>query len=553
MELRDYLRILRRRWLLIVSFLLLGVAAAAVVTITTTPQYASTTRLFVSTPTSDDNNSQAFSGDQFASRRANSYADLIKGTAIAQKVVDKLHLTELPADLVAQIDTKVVTNTVIIELTVTDPSPGRAQLLAQTTAEIFSAYVPELEGAKDPANAGIRATIVDAAALPTQPVSPKPTLNIGLGALVGLALGIGLAVLLEVLDTTLKTVQALRDSTGANPLGAIHYDSTAAKHPLVTALDSHSPRLESFRVLRTNLQFLDVDQPSKLFTITSPVPGDGKTTTAANIAITLAQAGQRTLLLEGDLRRPRIAQYLNLESAVGLTTVLIGKAGFDDVVQQYPVVPGLDVITSGSIPPNPSELLQTKAMKAVLATARERYDIVIVDAAPLLPVTDAALLAAETDGAILVVRFGKTTKDQAAQARARLDSVDAQLLGSVFNFVPTRGSAAYGYTYGYGYGYGYAPAPGTAVEPAARKVTPPPTPPTAPPAPVTSTPVFAGPDGTAGPRRTRAATPRPVVPPAPGHVTASHPNTDHDDTVTMRKVVGGDDSRPGRRHASDQT
>ena len=542
MELGQYVRIFRRRWLLIVLFLLLGLAAGVAVTIATTPQYASTARLFVATPTSDDSNSQAFSGDQFASRRVNSYANLIKGTSVAEKVIDKLHLTESPADLVAQIEATVVTNTVVLEVTVTDPSPERAQLVAQTTAEVFSASVPELENAGNPANAGIRATIVDDAALPTQPVSPKPVLDIGLGALVGLALGVGMAVLREVLDTTLKTVEALRESTGANSLGAVRYDPGAVKNPLVTTLETHSPRLESFRVLRTNLQFLDVDRPTKIFTVTSPVPGDGKTTTATNLAITLAQAGQRTLLMEGDLRRPRVAHYLELERAVGLTTALIGKAGFDDVVQSYPAVPGLDVITSGPIPPNPAELLQTNAMKSVLATARQRYDIVIVDAAPILPVTDAALLAAETDGAIMVIRFGKTTKDRAAQARERLKAVDAALLGCVFNFVPGRGSAGYGYDYG----YGYAPAPGTALEVAALSATIPPPPPPA---------TLGDPGRSARPtvrRSSRGTTPRPLVPPAPGSA-AGHPNLD--DTVTIATIVDGQRISPGgrggRRHAAD--
>ena len=546
MELREYLRALRRRWLLIVSFLLLGVAAAIAVTITQTPQYAATARLFVATPTSDDSNAQAYSGDQFASRRVNSYAGLIKGTTVAQMVIDKLHLTESPADLIGQIETKVTLNTVVLEVTVTDPGPERAKLLAQTTAEVFSAYVPTLENAKSPENAGIRATIVDDAQLPTQPVSPRPTLNLLLGALIGLALGIGLAVLREVLDTTVKTAEALRESIGANSLGAVHYDATAAKDPLVTALDTHSPRLEAFRVLRTNLQFLDVDQPSKIFTITSPLPGDGKTTTASNLAITLAQAGQRTLLMEGDLRRPRVAHYLNMERAVGLTTVLIGKAGFDDVVQSYAAVPGLDVMTSGPIPPNPAELLQTKAMKSVLATARERYDVVIVDAAPILPVTDAALLATETDGAILVVRFGKTTKDHAVQAKARLDSVDAALLGCVFNFVPLRASGTYGYKYEYG--YGYAPAPGSAVEVSALSAT---VPPRVAPNPPKATGGSERATGTSVQGTPRGATPRPVVPPEPLDI-AGRTGTDRHDPVGSRSAGGVSLTIAGRRHAAEE-
>lgn len=311
--------------------------------------------------------------------------------------------------------------------------------------------MPQLASAADPSAAPIKAVISDAATTPAAPVSPRPVVNIGLGAVLGLLIGLGLATLLEKLDTTIRSPEALREAAGAASLGIVHYDPGAVKRPLVTELDSHSPRLESFRVLRTNLQFLDVDEKSNIFAVTSPLPGDGKTTTAINLAITLAQAGRRTLLLEADLRRPKIADYLHLEPTVGLTTVLIGLANVEDVTQPFANAAGLDVITSGVMPPNPAELLQSNAMKMLLADLRTRYDVVIVDAPPILPITDAALLAAAVDGAILVAHHGKSTKDQASQARSRLDSVDAKLLGTVLNFVPSKWPSGYGNGYGYAY------------------------------------------------------------------------------------------------------
>lgn len=470
MDLRDQLRILRRQWLLIVSCLLLGIAVAALVTIRTTPLYSSTARLFVSTPTSADANASAYQGGLFSQQRVASYADLIKGTTIAQKVIDQLQLDETATALSQQITARAVTNTVILEITVTDPSAARAHQLAQTLAEVFTAYVPQLESASDPSAAPIKAVISDAALLPTSPVSPRPVVNIGLGAVLGLLVGLALATLRERLDTTIKTTDVLHEVTGAALLGIVHYDSGAARRPLVTELESHSPRLESFRVLRTNLQFVDVDAQSKIFAITSPLPGDGKSTTAINLSITLAQAGRRVLLLEADLRRPRVADYLSLEPTVGLTTVLIGLADIDDVIQPFGSVAGLDVIASGAMPPNPAELLQSNAMKRLLTDLRTRYDIIIIDAPPILPVTDAALLASVADGAILVVHHGKTTRDQTLQAKQRLDSVEAKLLGTVMNFVPNRGADRYGYGYGYGYGYsakkGSAAATAVAPKPA---------------------------------------------------------------------------------------
>jgi capsular exopolysaccharide synthesis family protein len=161
-------------------------------------------------------------------------------------------------------------------------------------------------------------------------------------------------------------------------------------------------------------------------------------------------------LIDGDMRRPQVAQLLGLEARVGLTTVLVGSADHTDVVQHH-APSGLAVLAAGPIPPNPAELLQSKAMRDLLAKLRNDYDVIVIDSPPLLPVTDAALLAAETDGAVLVVRHGKTTKDQVANAVDRLESVESTPLGIVFNMIPTRRGAKYGY----GYGYGYAPTEGS--------------------------------------------------------------------------------------------
>jgi receptor protein-tyrosine kinase len=372
-------------------------------------------------------------------------------------VIDKLKLDMSAGALAAKIDAAVVPDTVVLKITVTDPSPIQAQRINDGVVEQLQAFVGELEtppGRKVPL---LKATVVDSPRLPDSPVSPQPVRNIGLALVLGLLLGFGLAVLREILDLTVKRIEDV-PALGETPLlSALAFDSDVQERPLISSLPSHAPRAEAFRVLRTNLSFIDVDQTSKAFVVTSSVPNEGKSTTALNAAIAMASAGQKVLLIDGDLRRPQVANLLSLEPTVGLTTVLVGGGDLDEVVQVH-APSGLDVLTAGRLPPNPAELLQSNAMRELLASARSRYDVTIIDAPPLLPVTDAAVMAAETDGAVLVVRYGKTTKEQLNGAVQRLLSVGSTPLGVIFNMIPRGRSGRYGY--GYGYGYGYAPAEG---------------------------------------------------------------------------------------------
>lgn len=452
MNLGDYLSIGRRHRRQIVLIVLAFVALMSAVTLTSTPQYSSTTRLFVSTSGGDENT--AYQGGLFSQGRVKSYADLIGGEAISQRVVDSLGLDESASALSSQVTATSSIDTVILSIKVTDPSPERARILADAFGQEFITYVAELETPPGKDEATVKASIVDKATKASSPISPNPVRNILLGIIIGLIIGYGIAVLRETLDTTVKSMDDIEEFLDAPLLGAIMYDSDAVDTPLITALGSYAPRVEAFRVLRTNLQFIDPDQINNVFTITSALPGEGKSSTATNLAIALAEGGSSVVLVEGDMRRPRVHEYLKLERNVGLTTVLVGRATLDDAIQQSSVV-GLDVLTSGQIPPNPAELIKSAAMADTMEKLRSRYDVVLIDATPLLPVTDGALLADLSDGAILVIHYGKTTLDQARGAVERLESVDAETVGVVLNMTPkpTRGDKGYGY----GYGYGYAP------------------------------------------------------------------------------------------------
>jgi succinoglycan biosynthesis transport protein ExoP len=271
-----------------------------------------------------------------------------------------------------------------------------------------------------------------------------------LGALVGLALGIGLAVLRSVLDTRIHSLHDLEQITDKPLLGGIALDPDASSRPLIVHADPRNPRAESFRSLRTNLQFINVEGRPRSFVISSAGPGEGKSTTTANLAISLAETGAKVALIDGDLRSPKVAEYLDIEGGVGLTDVLIGRAELVDVLQKW----GrghLYVLAAGRIPPNPSELLGSAAMATVLETLTSRFDYVLIDAPPLLLVTDAAVVSKLAGGVILVAASGSTKKQEFTGAVRALEAVGSRLLGIVVTMLPTKGPDSYGYgNYTYG-------------------------------------------------------------------------------------------------------
>jgi capsular exopolysaccharide synthesis family protein len=447
-DLRDFIRVLRRRWRLAVLLTLLGVGGAAALTALATPQYQAVTQVFVSLrdSSSGGTGSNAYQGNLFSQERVKSYAKIADSPAVTTPVIRQLNLTLTPQQLAGKIAAAAPPDTVLVDITVTDGSARRAQQIADAVAKQFATVVGDLERPAAGQASPVVVTVVRPAALSSAPVSPRPVLNVGLGLLLGLAVGIAVAVLREALDTTVKTTEDLQKLTGSSPLGVIGFDARAQDAPLVSQLGSRAGRGEAFRTLRTNLRYVDVDSPPRVVVVTSSVAGEGKSTTACNLAIALAGVGTSVVLVEGDLRRPRIADYMGLEGAVGLTDVLIGRARLEDVLQPWGTS-RLSVLASGALPPNPSELLSSAQMTELIGALRDRAEIVVIDAPPLLPVTDAAVIARECDGAMLVVRHGRTTREEVTRSLDALDSVGARVLGSVFSMVPTSGPGSYGYGY----------------------------------------------------------------------------------------------------------
>lgn len=450
MDLRSYLRILRKRWKTVALTTLIVVLLAQAYSMLAPKQYSSSLQFFVSTADSSDP-AQLAQGSTFSQARVTSYTQLVDAPVVLTPVMKKLHIDGTASDLAGSVTATVPSNTVLIDVTVTDKSAHRAQQIAAAIGNQFPKTAQDLERVSSKSPSPVKVTVTKNAVINRSPVSPKPTRNLALGLILGLLLGFGLAVLRHTMDSKVRTKEDVEGlGEDLTIIGAIPFDGDAPKHPLLVQSDPHSSRAEAFRSLRTNLRFVSAASHPRTIVMTSSLAGEGKTTTTANLALVIADTGASVCLIEGDLRRPRLLEYLGMEGGVGLTDVLIDQVDLAAVLQPFGKRK-LAVLGAGAVPPNPSELLQSEAMRETLATLSDQFDYVLIDAPPLLPVTDAAVLSTVADGAVLVVGSGLVTRDQVTTALGSLDAVGGQLLGITLNRIPRSGRVAGYYDYSYGY------------------------------------------------------------------------------------------------------
>ena len=450
-ELRDYLNVLGKNWVVIVVLTVLGTGAGVAYSLLATPVYTASAKVFVST--SDATNAAELQqGNSFTLQRVKTYADLVKTAAVLQPTIDSLGLKTSVAKLRGTVSADAPLNTTVIDVTVTNTNAVFAASLATATASQLIKVVEKIETTDSAQGSPVRLSVVQEAEVPTTPTSPTPKLDVALGLLLGLALGVAIALMRAALDTRVHGERDLEAITDVPVLGGIVFDPNAKTRPLIVHEDSTSPRAESFRTLRTNLQFLDVGRRERSFVITSSVPNEGKSTTATNLAIALSHTGARVLLVGADLRKPKMAAYMGIEGGVGLTDVLVGRVKIDDAIQRWGRT-DLYLLPAGTIPPNPSELLGSAPMADLITTLNGKFDAVLYDSPPLLPVTDAAVLARLVGGALIIVASGRTHAAQVASALDALENVGAPVSGLVLTMLPTKGPDTYGYgRYGYVYG-----------------------------------------------------------------------------------------------------
>ena len=511
-HLREYLAVLRLRKWSIILVTALVVASTVVFSFLQTPLYESETKVLVK-PVSLSPGTALPTLPNLETERG-----LVSSVPVAEKVAEDLGLGGEPSGLLGSLDVEVVTGSEFLIVKYRHPDPLEARARSQAFAESYLEFrreqaIEEVTAATEPLDAQLRdlesrlaevqselegtrddaeraaleieqtslvsriavleqelsrltvpenlrvGQVVEPATLPTTPATPNYLVNIPLAVFVGLALGVGLAFVRERLDDRLRGRGDLESRAGAPVLAVVPHASGWKKRKearLVTSSEPRSAPSEAYRTLRTSLLFTASQNGVRRVLITSSQDEEGKTTTVANLGMVLAQAGKRVVLVDADLRKPRLHRFFGLENRVGLTNVLAQEVEPPDAVVQSGV-PNLVLLPCGPIPGNPAELLSSDAMGAMLQHLGKLADFVIVDSAPVLAATDASILATYADAVLLVADADRATQASVAQARVQLDQVNAKVVGAVLNNFDLSKARAYPYYYQYYYTYRYEP------------------------------------------------------------------------------------------------
>jgi succinoglycan biosynthesis transport protein ExoP len=455
MDLRQYVRVLQAHWLLIAVSVSICTAAAGYLAWTRPPTYAAEMQLYVSSsiPKTGASSTENYAAVLLSQQRAVSYAQLLASPPVVRAVKQELGLSLSREEFRPIISAFKPEGTVLINVTVRDRSPERAKAIADALGKRFPSFVDALEAPKREQTSPVKVSVTSPAELPTGPVSPQKKLYLVLGVLLGLVLGVGGAVLREVFDRRIRNADDAAETTGLPVLGSIAEQRRTNRQPPVMLNNPGSVRAEEYRRVRTNLDSVIRADNIRSFVVSSPLESEGKTLTTANLGIAFAQAGHRVVLIDADLRRPRLAEVLGLKrSLLGFADVLANGLPVKSALQTWRAGVPLDVLVAGSQPYNPNELLGSQRLADVLDELMKRADLVILDTPALLPTTDAAILARVTAGAVLVARAGYTRVRQLVDAVESLHGVDARVLGVVVNRIPARSAARH-------YGAAYLPKP----------------------------------------------------------------------------------------------
>lgn len=443
MTLRDFVASLQKHWVLVILTTFVATLGSGLASHFSTPTYTSSASLYFSL-NAGQSAADINQGSTYTQNQMLSFAQLATLPVVLDPVITKLSLPVSARELASSISATTSKDTVILVVSADGGTAESATALATAVSEQLVTVTESLAPRDTNGKSTVSVKIVEAAQAPQFPSSPNTKRNVLAGFVIGLLLGILVAYLRDVLDTRVRDTSDVEDLLDLPVLASLSRTSVAAGMAFVEEETRGGHQAEEYRRLRANLQFLGVDADDLCLLVSSSLAGEGKTTTITNLAIALAEAGSNVLLIDADLRSPRVGRYLGLESAAGLTTVLIGRASVNDVLQPWGSQ-SLTVLTSGEVPPNPSALLATRALSDLIASMRKRYDVVLIDAPPLLPVADAAILSRLVSGVVLVADSRRVRRAQLRESSEAVRSAGGLVLGVVLNKVKPRRSKGYRY------------------------------------------------------------------------------------------------------------
>ncbi|MFF5625278.1 polysaccharide biosynthesis tyrosine autokinase [Microbacterium sp. NPDC012755] len=424
---------IRKFWYVIIGMAIIGGAVGYGISATTTPQYQSTATLYFAmnqgTTGTDLNQGSTYTQSQMLS-----FAQLATSSRVLAPVIDELGLDITPKELVRSIAITIPQDTIILSVQVTSTSAKRSADIANAISEELSSAVKTIVAKGVDQKPTIVPSVIDEAVVPQFQSLPNKSKDAGLAAVLGLVLGILVAFIATIADTRVRNEAALARVTDLPYLGSITRTKRGTDAGLIVVREPRSHIAEDFRRVQASLAFANIDGQSRRLLITSASPAEGKSTFSANLALTLADLGENTLLIDADLRRPRIGEIFGLDAAVGLTSVVLGSAELSDAVIPWREG-GPDLLLSGEVPPNSASVLTSHAFAEVLGAASEGHDVVVIDSPPALTVADTNLVAPLVDGVVIVVDASKTSRPQLAATIRTLEGSGAPIIGIVLNKV----------------------------------------------------------------------------------------------------------------------
>jgi len=438
MELRQYLRVLRTHWIFVIGSIIACTVAAAALAVIKTPTYTASTQLFVAANGTVADPGVTYQGALFSEQRMLSYVQMVSSPAVLGPVIQELNLHETVNDLQGKVQASVPTGTVLLNISVDDPSARRAAQIARALAQQFSRFVAAVETPPGQKTSRVTVDVTSPAQIPDSPSSPRKSVYVALGALFGLVLGVGGAFVREARERRIRDEEDAASAAEAPVLASVSERGGGNAEPLAVSDQPMAAPAEGYRRLRMNLDAVS-DGSLRSLVVTSAGAGEGKTAVAANVGLVYAKAGHQVVVVDANLRRPALAELFGRSSSVGLSDVLLGKVPVGSVLQSWTEGVPLAVVGCGAPVPDPGELLGSQRFGVLLDELVERFDLVVIDTPAVLAAADSALIARQTSGALVVARPGATRADDLGTAADALRAADARLLGVVLNRPKGRG------------------------------------------------------------------------------------------------------------------